>query len=176
MSKNIIQSEIQTSANDSPQNGGRRDPEVVTTSALLKIEMEETNNWARLGAQLYFGWFTLILTINGLATGWVFTRTGGMPRLARLIFAVFIAVNLMGAVAAYHIRNHMLNCDRRIKEVIANLTKHQSIKDVPLTPNSAVALQAVNTVFIYTASSMMMLALFWTTLEIWPNILLSGNS
>ena len=156
-------------ANYDMQNSGQRDPEVV---ALLTQEIEETNNWARLGAQLYFGWFTLILTINGLATGWVFTRTGGMPRLARLIFGIFVAVNLMGTVAAYHIRNHMLNCDRRIKEVIANLTALRSIEDMPLKPDSPVALRAVNTVFIYTASTLVMLSLFWATLEIWPNILL----
>lgn len=160
-------------ANDATQNDRQRDPEVV---ALLTQEIEETNKWARLGAQLYFGWFALILTFNGLSTNWVFTRTGGTPRLDRLIFAVFIAVNLMGTVAAYYIRNHMLNCDRRIKEVIANLTAQRSIEDVPLKPNSPVALQAVNTVFIYTASSLVMLSLFWTTLEIWPNILFPGKS
>jgi len=155
-------------------DGGHQGGEVITPNALLVKEMDETNNWARLGAQLYFGWFTLILTINGLATGWVFTRNGGMPRLARLIYGIYIAVNIMGTVAAYHIRKHMLNCDRRIKEVMEKLTAHRSIEDMCLKPNSPVALQATNTVFVYTAASLLMLSLFWTTLEIWPKILLAA--
>ena len=155
-------------ANDDMKNGEEQNPGVI---ALLTQEIEQTNDWARLGAQLYFGWFALILTFNGLSTNWVFTRTGVTTRFDRLIFAVFILVNVMATVAAYYIRNHMLNCDRRIKEVIKTLTAQRSIKDRSLMPNSPVALRAVNTVFIYTASSLAMLSLFWMILEIWPNII-----
>src|SRR5687767_10801423 len=36
-------------------------------SSLLLKELEESNNWARLVLQLYFGWFALQFTVNGFA-------------------------------------------------------------------------------------------------------------
>jgi hypothetical protein len=135
-------------------------------NALLVKEMEETNDWARLGAQLYFGWFTLLLTVNGVATGWLFTRTGTMPQFAWLVFCVFILLNLMGTIATFRIRSHLLDSDRRIRDVIEELTQHSATKGPSFRPRSPVPLGAINTAFGATGTALIMLALFWAIFAI----------
>src|ERR1700730_8089321 len=103
-------------ANDALHHGGQRDAEVVTPVALLVKEMEEINNWARLAFQMYFGWFALQFTVNGVAMGWLFTNKGPMPTFARLVFAILLGWNLMGTITTLVIRKHILDCDSRIRE------------------------------------------------------------
>lgn len=142
-------------------------PNAKDRSTLLFKEMEETNNWARLGAQLYFGWFTLLLTANGLATGWLFTRDRSMPPLAFLVFLVFIALNLMGIIATSRIRRHLLEAHHRIEEVIGTLTQHCVNGDHGFKHQSPVPLNAINAAFGFTSAALVMLMLFWTAVEVW---------
>src|SRR2546430_10361876 len=102
-------------AHDSPNNSRDRNTEAAKQEALLLKEMEETNNWARLGAQLYFGWFALQFTVNGIAIGWL-TQSAIKPPFNRLVFAIFIGWNLMGTITTFFIRKHILDCDSRITE------------------------------------------------------------
>ena len=147
--------------------------DAVKQNALLLKEMDETNNWARLGAQLYFGWFTLMITINGVAIGWLFSAKGVVPRFARLLFLIFVVLNLMGTIVAYFIRKHMLDCDRRIQEVLAGLKRNRATEGVYFEAQSPVPRQAINTVFTFTGTALLMLLIFWTVLEIWPQVFLA---
>jgi hypothetical protein len=136
----------------------------VSQDALLQKEMDEINTWARLGAQLYFGWFALQFTVNGLVMNWLFTHTGAMPPFAGLIFGALIGWNLMGTIACILIRKHMLDCDLRIEAVMQRLTQHHVTEDPGFRPRSPVPRQAINTVCVFTATPLLMLTFFWTVL------------
>jgi hypothetical protein len=159
------------SAKDVPHNRGDQDPEADKLDALLVKEMEEINNWARLAFQMYFGWFALQFTVNGVAIGWLFTNKGSMPTFARLVFAIFVGWNLMGTIATLVIRKHILGCDLRIREVLDGLSQNH----VTLGPwsklLSPMPRQALKTVFAFCALTTGMSMAFWTVLEIWPQIL-----
>jgi hypothetical protein len=159
--------------NDALQDDRQRDPEVVTTGALLTKEMEETNHWARLGAQLYFGWFTLLLTVNGFAIGWLFTSKVATPQLfARVVFCAFVVLDVLGTIATFRIRQHLFDSDRRIKEVIKKLTQHRVIEGT--SPQSPVPLGAIKTALGFTGIALIVLALFWSILVIFAHRLADG--
>jgi hypothetical protein len=145
-----------------------------TPNPLQLKEMDEINNWARLGGQLYFGWFTLMLTVNGLAVGWIFTRNGPLPPFAPLLFGVFIVLDLMATVSTYSIRNHMLACDTRITAILEGRARRRAAADLPLDAQSPVPREAIQTVFLFTGGIMFLLLLFWVTLTSWG--LLTGFS
>jgi hypothetical protein len=135
--------------------------------ALLLKEVDETNNWARLASQLYFGWFTLLLTANALTTCWVFMYNSTLPTFAPLVFGVFIVLNLMGIIATSRIHENLLDSDQRIKEVIETLARHHLTNHPCSKPQSPVPLQAINAAFRFTGAALITLMLFWTALEIW---------
>lgn len=148
---------------------------------LLLKEIDETNNWARTGFQLYFGSFTLLLTVNVLSAGWLFTRTGGMPPFAFLLFLVFIALNLMGAIMTYHLRREMLDSDDRIADIIDSLTPHVETADDNSRPLSPMPRAAFNIAFFFAGATSIMLLTFWTFLLVWGftagfSSLVAGNS
>ncbi len=141
--------------------------EAVEPSALLLKEMDETNNWARSGAQLYFGSFTLLLTVNVLGAGWLFTHTGRMPPFTSLLFFVFIGLNLMGTIMTYRIRREMLDSDDRIADVIDSLTPDLVTEDVNSRPLSPMPREAFNIAFFFAGATSFMLLIFWTVLVVW---------
>jgi hypothetical protein len=142
--------------------GNSRAAEAGGTHALLMRELDEVNSWARLGAQLYFGWFTLIITVNGVGIGWLFTHNGGLPTFAPLLFGVFILLDLMATVVTYYIRGHMLASGRRVTEVVESLTARNGVN-----VQSAVPEGAINTAFFFTGAALFMLLLFWAILTGW---------
>lgn len=156
------------SAKDVPNSGGNQNTEADKLEALLVKEMEETNDWARLGAQLYFGWFTLLLTVNGFAIGWLFSGkepTGllisgkEVPTFARWIFGVFAGLDLLGTVATFRIRKHLRDSDRRIREVIENLTHRATAGR--FMPQSPVPLGAIKTALGFTGLALIFLTISW---------------
>jgi hypothetical protein len=94
-------------ADDSLHDSGHGDTEIVKPSDFLLKEMEETNDWARLGAQLYFGWFTLMLTVNGLATDGLLSHKVSV-NLGCWISGTFIGLNSLGTVVTFLIRNQLV--------------------------------------------------------------------
>ena len=153
-------------ASDDNAVGPRR--ETVPRNALLFKELDETNNWARLGSQLYFGWFALLLTINGVAIGWLFAPSRAMPSFAPFVFFMFIVLNLMGTLATIFVGKYLLECDRRMQEVIATLTEHDGTENPESRPRSPMPQQAVKILFGFTAVALIMLVLFWMILILTP--------
>lgn len=139
---------------------GDRQPSAICPDTLLLKEMEETNNWARLGSQLYFGWFTLLLTVNGVAIVWLFTSNRAMPSFAPFVFFMFVVLNLMGTLATIFVGRYLLECDRRIQEVIEMLTHHET-EDLWSRSQSPIPRQAVKILFGFTTIALIMLLVFW---------------
>lgn len=146
---------------------GDREHEAVEPSALLLKEMDETNTWARLAAQLYFGSFTLLVTVNVLGAGWLFTHTGRIPPFTFLLFFVFIGLNLMGTITTFRIRREMLDSDDRVADVIDSLTPNFVSEDVNSRPLSPMPREAFNIAFFFAGATSFMLLIFWTVLVIW---------
>lgn len=159
----------------SRNNAGERERnnEPIKADALLFKEIEENNKWARLGAQLYFGWFALMSTVNGLAANWLFTSRRDIPPFADLMFLIFVALNLMGIIVTFYIRKHMLDCDRRIQDVLTGLTRYHVPKGDSSAPQSPVPRHIVNVVFAFTGITLFMLLIFWIALWLWPEIFLA---
>ncbi len=148
--------------------------DAVTPDALLLKEMEETNAWARLGAQIYFGWFALILTINGVATGWLFAYKGQTPEFARLIFGTFILINLLAIVVTLWICKLMIDSHRRITDVIQSISQRSSEPALSAAalevPRSGMSPQAIKVALGFTAAALIILLCFWIILPVWPQI------
>jgi hypothetical protein len=158
------------SANDDLQNGEHDDDEVVRPPALLVKEMEEINNWARLAFQMYFGWFALQFTVNGVAMGWLFTREGPMPVFARWIFVILGLWNLMGTITTVVVRRHILDCDSRIRKVIKGLRRNHVTEDHWPTVHSPMPREAIRTVFSFCALTTFISMTFWAVLAIFPRV------
>lgn len=157
-----------------PNNaGGRSNDRTAKQTAFQLKEIEEHSRWARTGANLYLGWFIVIFATNVLATVWLFTYRGVRPPYARLVFLLFIGLNLMGTIVTYFIRNHMLRCDLRIREVLAELKQEHPTEGRYTELLSPVPYQVVTVIFAFTGITFFMLFLFWMILEIWPHVFLT---
>lgn len=157
---------------ETQNNAGAQNKRSGKQTAFLIKEVEENSRWARVGANLYFGWFVVILTINIIATIWLFTYKGVRPPYARLVFLLFIGLNLAGTVVTYFIRNHMLACDCRIREVLEGLTQEHPSEGRYSDLQSPMPHQVVNVIFAFTGVTFFMLFIFWMILEIWPDVFL----
>jgi hypothetical protein len=157
----------------SPNNTGGRQHRSGKQDAFLLKEIEENSRWARVGANLYFGWFAVILLVNAAATIWLFTYRGVRPPYARLVFLLFIGMNLAGTIVTYFIRNHMLACDWRIRGVLAELKQEHPSEGRYAELQSPMPHQVVTVIFAFTGVTFFMLFLFWMILEIWPYVFLT---
>lgn len=142
-----------------------RNTEDIESGALLLKELEETNNWARLVLQLYFGWFALQFTVNGVAMGWLFTYKGPMPWFASLIFLVFIGWNLMGTIGTVMVYKGLVEGDLRIQELIETMAQHHlDDGDSSPTPRSPMPRRPISVVFGFCAVTMFISLAFWIVL------------
>ena len=141
---------------------GHRDACDYESSSLLLKELEESNNWARLVLQLYFGWFALQFTVNGFAIGWLVTRTGSLPWFGSLVFLVFVGWNLMGAIGTVLVYKGLAGGDLRMKQVIEATHKiDQTGEHTWLRPQSSMPRAAIRTVFVFCVVTMFISLAFW---------------
>ena len=142
-----------------------RNTEDANSCALLLKELEETNNWARLALQLYFGWFALQFTVNGFAMGWIFTYKGSMPWFASLVYLVFIIWNLMGTIVTVLLYKELVYGDLRIQDLIETLVKPDPTdQDSSFRPGSPVPRRAISLVFGFCVVTMFISLAFWIIL------------
>jgi hypothetical protein len=129
-----------------------------TEASLVLNETDQINLWARLGSHLYFGLFAVLLVVNGVALVWLssFNRASG--------FFMFIVLDLIGALATILVVKYLLECDRRIEELIEILSKHHETKDSWYKPKSAIPLQQIKILFGFAAFALVVLLIFWTVL------------
>jgi hypothetical protein len=133
----------------------------VKKYVLLK-EVEESNNWARSGFQLFVGWFALQFVINVAAIIALIMYRGTPPSFARAVYAVLIGWNLVGSILSLLVQKSMHDCDLRIRDVLGNVTKESDPDDPPLKPRSAIPLEAINIVCLASAVTLFILMAFWT--------------
>lgn len=127
--------------------------------------MEETNNWARLAFQLYFGWFALQFTINAIGMSWLFTYTGPKPWFANLVYSVLIGWNLTGTIGTVLVYRGLVACDVRINQVFQTIAgPYQYGQTSWSRPRSPVPRPALSLVFIFCAVTMLMSLSFWIVL------------
>lgn len=132
--------------------------------ALLLKEMDEINHWARLGCQLYFGWYAVQFTANGFATGWLFTRAGGVPPFANSVFLALIGTNLLGLIGTLLSLKNLLAYDLRLKDVLGRLTLHHGSESQSFPPLSPMPRQQINMVFGLCAVILFMAMAFWAVM------------
>lgn len=132
--------------------------ETLRKAVLLLNEADEINNWARLGCQLCFGVFTLLLTVNGIAIVWFATSNRAF------VFFLFMIINLMGTLATVFVGKYLLGCDRRLRELMWMLTNHPETEDPWSWPQSPIPRQAVKILFGLIIFALIMLLGFWTVL------------
>lgn len=132
---------------------------------LIHKELDEINHWARLSALIYFGAFSLIVVVNGIGVGWLFTRAGVLPPFAPLLFAVFILLDLMAAVVTIFIHRYMVAAGERVAEVLKSLATRNGGGGVEA--QSAVPAAAINAAYYFTGATLFMLLLFWAILTGW---------
>jgi hypothetical protein len=139
------------------------------TNTLVLKELDEINHWARLSALLYFGCFSLIVIVNSIGVGWLFTRSGLLPPFAPLLFAVFIVLDLMAAVVTLYIRGLMLDAGRRATDVIESLTGRNGGGGGGggITAQSAVPEASISLALYFSGATLFMLLLFWAILTGW---------
>jgi hypothetical protein len=130
-------------------------------------EMEEVNNWARLGAKLYFCWFTLVLVFNGLGMSWLFTRDGVIPDYANVIFVVFLMLNLASLAAVYFTRSYMLAAGTRMADMLKAVTRQNGGGGYGMDVQSPMPALAVNTAYYFSLATLTMLMFFWVYLMGW---------
>ena len=148
-----------------PAETEHRDRKAGEGSSLLLREFEEANNWARLALQLYFGWFALQFTVNGIAMGWLFTRTGPLPWFSSLIFLVFVGWNLMGAIGTVMVYKSLATGDLRMKHVIEAMAKSdQTNQQVWPRPRSAMQQKPISVVFGFCVVTMFISLFFWVAM------------
>ncbi len=139
--------------------------EAIEPGALLLKEVEETSKWARLGLQLYFGWFALQFTVNGFAVGWLFTYKGSMPWFASLVFLAFTIWNLMGTIVTVLLYKCLVESDLRIKQVIEAMVKpYVTEEDSWLRPTSPMPRRAIGIMFAFCVVTMFISLAFWIIL------------
>jgi hypothetical protein len=142
-----------------------RDAEDNKSGALLVKELEETNNWARLVLQLYFGWFALQFTVNGVAMGWLFRYTGPMPWFASLVFLVFAGWNLMGMIGTVLVYKGLVEGDVRLQEVTESMSQlHSYDHDSRPRARSPMPRGPISIVFGFCAVTMFISLAFWIVL------------
>jgi len=134
---------------------------------LLLQEMEETNHWARLVLQLYFGWFALQFAVNGVAMGLLLAYHGQLPWFANLIILVFVGWNVIGAIGTVLVYKGLVNCDARIGELIETWAKRSiSADDYWAKPSSPIPKSTLSAVFAFCAITMFISLGFWLMLFI----------
>jgi hypothetical protein len=168
-STQVIDKQDTTTQDTVKQDGNKQDKEKQDRDkqeALLLKEIDETNKWARLGAQLYLGWFALQFIVNGLATGWLFNNRGVMPAFSNMAFFLLIGWNLMGIIGTLLILKSLLDSDLRIKEVIEKLTPQHLPDASDKQSRSPFPRRAISMAFTFGAVTLFITMAFWTILLI----------
>jgi hypothetical protein len=91
---------------------------------LLLNEQEEINEWNRAVAQIYYAWYTVFLTLNGVALTWVFGDKPPENHRPDLKYAivVFALWNLLGIIATIAVACYVRSSNTRVQKINDLLT------------------------------------------------------
>jgi hypothetical protein len=147
-------------------NGG--DDQNPKAGELLLVELGETNQWARTTFQLYFAWFALQFTVNGVAMGWLFTYHGTVSWFAPVVFVAFVAWNFIGLIGAILSYKELTSYDLLIQKLTAAATSNTSVDGVTI-PRTSIPRSMMTVLFVFCAVSS------FFSLTIWILVLVGGR-
>ena len=131
---------------------------------LLMKEQDELHHWNRTVAQTYFAWYTVFLTLNGVAL--TSTSGNGMinanPRIQSYAFAGFSLWNLLGFIATCAIARSAGQAHARM--TVINGLLMQGIHAGGATVKSAVPIQVLRVAYITNGIAILSLFVTWLVL------------
>ncbi len=128
---------------------------------LLLKEIEEAGNWARIGFQVYFGWFALQFTVNAVAVGWLVGQNSPRPWLFNLACLLLMAWNLLGGIMTVLVYKALASKDERTVEVLAILDRHYRTSDLHTASQSPMPRSSFALIFSFCAVTMFVSFFFW---------------
>lgn len=144
---------------------GRDNTGATTTSddaaKLLLKEIEEASNWARIGFQVYFGWFALQFTVNAVAVGWLIGQNSPQPWLFNLACLLLMAWNLLGGIMTVLVYKALAAKDERTVEVLGILNRHYRTSDLNMQSQSPMPRSSFALIFAFCAVTMFVSLFFW---------------
>ena len=142
-------------------NGDATNVHVTDEGAkLLSKEIEESNSWARVGFQVYFGWFALQFSVNALAAGWLLARDA----VAHFSLACLLLIcwNLLGGFVTVLAYKALAARDERTVELLAVLNRHYRTSDLHIEAGSPMPRSSFAAIFALCAVTMFVSFVFWT--------------
>jgi hypothetical protein len=128
---------------------------------LLLKEIEESGNWARIGFQVYFGWFALQFTVNAVAVGWLVGQNSPQPWLFNLACLLLMAWNLLGGIMTVLVYKALAGKDERTVEVLGVLNRHYRTSDLNTESKSPMPRSSFKVIFAFCAVTMFVSFFFW---------------
>jgi len=132
--------------------------------ALLVRDIEETHSWARLGFLLHFGWFALLLAVNGVVVGLFITSWEDVRLFATALCIVFIGVNLVGVVGTVLLVGYLLECGTRVQEINRKLLRMNQSRDSFSESLALIPRTAIKILFGFTGLVLLLLLILWAIL------------
>jgi len=140
-------------------------PQAVSTKpppeALLVRDIEETHSWARLGFLLHFGWFALLLAVNGVVAGLFITSWEDVRLFATALCIVFVGLNLAGIVGTMLLAGYLLECGTRVQEINRKLLRMNQSRDSFSESLAHIPRTAIKVLFGFTGLVLLLLLIFW---------------
>lgn len=127
---------------------------------LLLKEIDDIHGWARVGFQVYFGWFALQFSVNAVAAGWLLARNAPIQHFS-LSCGLLITWNLLGALMTVLVYKALAAMDARTVEILGVLNRHYQTSDLNTEAHSAVARASFPVLFGVSAVTMFVTAFFF---------------
>ena len=128
---------------------------------LLLTEIAEASNWARLGFQVYFGWFALQFTVNAVAVGWLIGRDAPQPWLFNLACLLLMGWDLLGAIMTVLVYKALAGKDERTVELLAVLNRHYQTSNLQVESQSPMPRKSFALIFGFCGLTMFVSFFFW---------------
>jgi hypothetical protein len=159
----VVSSESRRDCSDGTSEAPQRDVGAYQASTLLLKEFDEANIWGRLVVQLYFGFFAVQFTVNGVAISWLFTHAGEKwPPYTSLVYLLFVGWNLMGTIGTVLVLKGLAEGDRRMKRVMEEVFEtNYADQNSSDRPRSAMPYRAISIVFSFCVATLLLSLLFW---------------
>src|SRR4051794_27383345 len=145
------------------QTGGNFSGQMVPDAIrpLLLKEQDELHHWTRTIAQTYFAWYTVFLTLNGVALTSTFGH-GTMsadPRIQSYSFTVFSLWNLLGVIATFAIHRSAGQTQARMTAI--NRLLMQGTIAAGASVNSALPITVLRVAYITNMIALLSLFVTW---------------
>jgi hypothetical protein len=154
-----IVANVHGNGHDDTSSSGTRTSD--DAAKLLLKEIEEASNWARIGFQVYFGWFALQFTVNAVAVGWLVGQNSPQTGIFNLACLLLMAWNLLGGIMTVLVYKALAAKDERTVEVLRILNRHYRTSDLNTQSQSPMPRSSFALIFAFCAVTMFVSFFFW---------------